>query len=184
MNGYCNGYGTIRWNSGQKYIGNVVNGKNEGFGTSYHSNGQKSYVGYWVNDMRNGKGKEYDEDGYLIFKGVYVNDEFKNFDLINAAAQEVSVYILKEVFDGGINLKSGCVGLIADENNKDFEMHIKMKFNGNINSNNYYECTAVINTKTGYFDFVDYNSTVDNYLSAKVAINGAMIAKKIYDALN
>lgn len=56
------------------YKGAVKNGKANGYGTGYFSNGNR-YEGNWANGQRSGSGTYYFEDG-TIYKGEWANDRF------------------------------------------------------------------------------------------------------------
>ena len=76
------------YENGNKYIGQFVNGKREGYGIMYFSKGGK-YEGHWKNGLAEGKGIEYYQNGDR-FEGDYHEDEehgqgvyyFKNGDRI------------------------------------------------------------------------------------------------------
>ena len=76
------------YENGNKYIGQFVNGKREGYGIRYFSKGGK-YDGHWKNGLAEGKGIEYYQNGDR-FEGDYHEDEehgqgvyyFKNGDRI------------------------------------------------------------------------------------------------------
>ena len=76
------------YENGNKYIGQFVNGKREGYGIMYFSSGGK-YEGHWKNGLAEGKGIEYYQNGDR-FEGDYHEDEehgqgvyyFKNGDRI------------------------------------------------------------------------------------------------------
>ena len=57
-NGKENGFGTMNWASGDKYVGQWINGEKEGQGTYYWASGNK-YVGQWLNGKREGQGTFY-----------------------------------------------------------------------------------------------------------------------------
>ena len=77
-----------QYENGNKYIGQFVNGKREGYGIMYFSKGGK-YEGHWKNGLAEGKGIEYYQNGDR-FEGDYHEDEehgqgiyyFKNGDRI------------------------------------------------------------------------------------------------------
>lgn len=105
VDGLPHGYGTAKYKSGEKYVGNFVHGYMSGQGT-YTYQGDK-YVGEWDNDKKNGFGKYtaaegrevsncpnckyyvgnyvdneksgfgrcYDEDGNLLFEGYFENNK-------------------------------------------------------------------------------------------------------------
>lgn len=78
-NGYAHGFGTIYWcdkngnKTGNKYIGNVWYGKNQGYGIQYYSDGSIYYKGYWSNDKKNGQGTIYYSNGSK-YVGNWEND--------------------------------------------------------------------------------------------------------------
>ena len=58
------------------FEGRYLNGKANGKGKGFSSNGELIFEGEYLNGKKNGKGKEYDsEEENLIFDGNYLNDE-------------------------------------------------------------------------------------------------------------
>ena len=55
LNGKQHGFGIQEWNDGAKYEGEWENGKTNGYGTFYHPGGDV-YKGYWKDDKANGRG--------------------------------------------------------------------------------------------------------------------------------
>ena len=104
------------YENGNKYIGQFVNGKREGYGIMNFSNGGK-YEGHWKNGLAEGKGIEYYQNGDR-FEGDYHEDEehgqgvyyFKNGDRIM-----------------GDYINGNKVGT-----------HVKLSANGEVNILNYY----------------------------------------------
>lgn len=69
-NGYCHGYGTIKWYNAKgvcesKMVGTVLKGMNEGFCTFFDAKGNKFFECVYKNDKKNGVGKIYNEDGTI-----------------------------------------------------------------------------------------------------------------------
>ena len=62
VNGKRDGYGTITWKDGDKYVGNWKDDKENGYGTYYYSDGDK-YVGNWKDGEENGYGTYYYDNG-------------------------------------------------------------------------------------------------------------------------
>ncbi len=180
--GYCDGFGTITWVDGSKYIGNLSMGMNSGFGTQYYANGQKLYEGQWLNDKKNGFGKLYDADGYLMFKGNFINGEHEDIKLLNNLADIVCPFILDKVFDGGNNLRYQCVGFYPS-NADNFRIYIRMLFDGDIVTTNHYAFTLVLKSEAPFIDFVDYNETTQNYLLYKSVKVGAQLYQEISEYL-
>jgi len=81
-NGDCeNGSGTLSWDSGDKYIGQWKDNRQEGEGTYIYANGDK-YVGEWKNGRQDGFGISKNKlpkkiDGNLLYEVKYVG-EWKN----------------------------------------------------------------------------------------------------------
>lgn len=178
-NGYCHGYGTIQWyvngEKSSKYIGNVSFGKNEGYGTFYTANGNISYEGYWKNDMRHGHGTQYYSDGSIQFQGNFIEDNLENIDELNTAASIIGKYIMDEIFDGGIHLKTQLIRY------SDNEIHIYIEFNGNIIQTNEYYMTLVIKDTAPYVDFINYNDNAESYIALKFTIT---VADELYKMFN
>lgn len=65
------------YDNGEKYIGELKNGRREGFGIYYFNNGG-TYEGYWHNGKRNGKGKYSLTDG-RFYEGDWENDKRHGF---------------------------------------------------------------------------------------------------------
>ena len=62
LNGKEHGFGTINWASGNKYVGQWLNGEREGQGTFYWASGNK-YVGQFKNSKRHGQGTYFNSEG-------------------------------------------------------------------------------------------------------------------------
>ena len=58
-----------------KFEGEYKDGKKNGNGKEYNSDGHLIYEGEYLNGERNGKGKEYSDEGQLVFDGDYINGE-------------------------------------------------------------------------------------------------------------
>ena len=72
LNGKQHGYGTQEWEDGAKYEGEWKNGKTNGYGIFYHPDGD-IYKGYWKDDKAHGHGIyiKKDEEHY---EGEWLND--------------------------------------------------------------------------------------------------------------
>jgi antitoxin component YwqK of YwqJK toxin-antitoxin module len=165
-NGYCNGYGTIQWytSEGTKsgwYTGNIVNGKNEGYGTQYYSNGNKYYEGYWKNDMRNGYGTTYYENGGIEYQGTFVNDKLAGIDLLEEAGYQAGKYIMENIFDSGINLQTSII------KSTEAGIWLYVKFNGIFINTNVYEFVVSIGKKSVSFEIPYMNDRAKIYLTLK-----------------
>jgi hypothetical protein len=68
-----NGFGTQIWNNGRYYIGNYLEGKRNGSGSYFTSNGY--YEGEFLNGLGNGRGKFYFFDGE-IWSGDWIKGQF------------------------------------------------------------------------------------------------------------
>ena len=66
---------TINYSNGDKYVGQVVNGKRHGIGTYYFFETGDKFWGHWANGKRNGIGKYYYADGQ-IKSGVWKDDKY------------------------------------------------------------------------------------------------------------
>lgn len=78
-NGYCHGYGTIKWYTSKgvyegKMVGTILRGKNEGYCTFYDKNGKKTFECMYKNDLKEGIGRIYYIDG-TSEEGTWVNGE-------------------------------------------------------------------------------------------------------------
>ena len=62
LNGKEHGFGTINWASGNKYVGQWLKGEREGQGTFYWIGGDK-YVGQFKNSKRHGQGTYFYAEG-------------------------------------------------------------------------------------------------------------------------
>ena len=51
------------------------NGKWDGQGTKYYTNGTK-YVGEWKDEKKHGKGTEYTADGQISREGVWADNKY------------------------------------------------------------------------------------------------------------
>jgi hypothetical protein len=62
--------------NGDKFEGNVINGKKEGKGIFYYNNGDK-YEGEFKNDLKEGSGTYYFKDG-ASYRGNYISNKCPN----------------------------------------------------------------------------------------------------------
>jgi hypothetical protein len=60
-----------------KFIGELKNGKRDGFGVCYYTNGDK-YMGYWIDDMKSGLGKLTMKNG-KTFSGEFSDNSIDGF---------------------------------------------------------------------------------------------------------
>ena len=72
LNGKQHGYGVQQWEDGAKYEGEWKNGKTNGYGIFYHPEGD-IYKGYWKDDKANGRGI-YIKKGEEQYDGEWAND--------------------------------------------------------------------------------------------------------------
>ena len=77
-------YGEVKefnsYNDQLIYEGEYLNGKRNGKGKEYDSNGILCFEGEFVNGKRwKGKGKEYYDNGNIIFEGEYLNGEIDGY---------------------------------------------------------------------------------------------------------
>jgi serine/threonine protein kinase len=70
-----NGYGTLTYEKGGKYVGNFRSKKRHGHGTYYYTTGSK-YVGDWKKGKKHGQGTSFDSHGNEYQVGEWKNDEF------------------------------------------------------------------------------------------------------------
>lgn len=91
VSGNCNnGYGTLVFPSGGKYIGDFENGKMQGKGIYYFSDGNK-YIGHWQDQYREGEGR------MVFFNG----DEYLGqFHLNKFSGQGTMTYAVGNRYDG------------------------------------------------------------------------------------
>lgn len=157
--GYCDGYGKIQFydsegNATGWYVGNVQYGKNVGYGTQYLSNGEIFYRGQWV------------------------NDEIKDFDVVDNFGKLAGKLLMDKVFDGGINLNTTVIKFI-NTGGSDDQLKIRVTFNGDIITTNFYAFTMIIDNNAPFVHFENANDNAQFYLSMKVtaavinAINNA-----------
>lgn len=76
LNGKANGYGTGTYANGDTYKGNWVNNAREGYGTFTTKSGEE-FRGNYKNDMRNGYGRLYNKIGQILQEGYWVNNIYK-----------------------------------------------------------------------------------------------------------
>ena len=170
--GYCDGYGTIKsyysnGNLNYKYSGNVSIGKNNGFGTEYFNESTIKYQGYWYNDQKNGFGTEYNSDGSIKFKGNFVDGKIEKLDAYQTLVNTAAYYMVKNIFDGGINVNCETTEVINNAGN--FEIKYKISFNGDIINTNYYETTLVLRNIYPYVSFENTNDLAGFYMTFKAA---------------
>lgn len=128
-NGYCHGYGTIKWFNKKgiyegKMIGTIKRGKNEGFCTLYDEKGRKLFEGTFKDDMKNGAGKAYRKDGTFV-DGTWSNDELVAID-----GEEVV-----EVDTTGVASSEDYGTTLNDEDIKNLQDHLEV-----FCYNNYEDC--------------------------------------------
>ena len=76
LNGKRNGKGKEYHSNGKlEFEAEYLNGERNGKVTKYDSNGKLIFEGEYLDGKRNGKGKEYYDDGKLKFEGEYLNGE-------------------------------------------------------------------------------------------------------------
>lgn len=63
----------LNYTNGDKYVGEVLNGQREGYGTYYYQNGDK-YEGIWQKNKKHGMGSMYYKDGNMYI-GQWKNSE-------------------------------------------------------------------------------------------------------------
>lgn len=170
-NGYCNGYGTIQWYDGYsrsgKYVGNLMNGKADGYATQYRSNGNILYQGYWKNDMRHGRGTSYNSDGSVLYKGIFAYDKIKNLSTLESIAGQVASYIVQRIFFGGTNVSYTIKRAVFNDDESLHEFWLYIYFNGNIVQTNEYYLTLKYNEDWAIpIDFYDYSDNCEDYLAA------------------
>jgi antitoxin component YwqK of YwqJK toxin-antitoxin module len=68
----------------------LENGEACGFGTFFHSNGNKKYEGNFSNSKFNGVGEKFDYDGNSLSKCVWNDDKICSFVLNEAQWQDGS----------------------------------------------------------------------------------------------
>ena len=73
-------YKEIEYENGDKYAGEMINNKREGFGKFHMKNGEY-YIGKWHNDNAHGFGKQYYPERCLKYKGNFVNNEYNGYGL-------------------------------------------------------------------------------------------------------
>jgi len=71
--GQPHGYGTYTWANGNKYVGEMKNGKYDGNGTMTLASGDK-YVGEWKNGDMHGQGTATSANGTIEHSGEWVNN--------------------------------------------------------------------------------------------------------------
>lgn len=69
-----NGFGHYLWATGEKYVGNWINGKMFGYGVFYWIDGRK-YIGEWREGKLHGQGTMFYADG-KIKCGIWSNNQF------------------------------------------------------------------------------------------------------------
>jgi len=78
-NGKCDGYGTLYDGTGSKvYQGNFTSGAYNGFGTIY-SGGKVAYVGTTANGIYNGFGTTYDSSGNTAYAGDFKDGKYDGY---------------------------------------------------------------------------------------------------------
>lgn len=177
---YCNGYGTIQFydeygNNNGKYVGNVRNGKNEGYGIQYYSNGNVSYEGNWRNDERSGQGTKYNWDGSVAYSGNFENGDLEGIAPLNFFAEQAGQLIMQKIFDGGVDLSTRITRLTNNE------IHARITFHGNFVWANVYDMTLVVRNYAPYVDIINANDNAVGYLTLKGV---AMVADAIQQMYN
>jgi hypothetical protein len=79
-----NCYGTITWDDGDKYVGEIKDGKYNGQGTYTYANGNE-YVGEHKDGKSNGRGITFRSDGTIKESGIYENGVLIRSEVIDTA---------------------------------------------------------------------------------------------------
>ena len=72
MNGLRNGFGTMKFNDGTKYVGDWLDNHKYGQGSLYLTNGE-IFKGQWLTDQMATDGTLYSESGSVLYKGGLLN---------------------------------------------------------------------------------------------------------------
>ena len=72
------GSGTLYYDDGTKYEGELKDDEPHGHGTGYYSDGTIMYEGEWEDGLAHGKGTAYWEDGTILYEGEWEDGEPMN----------------------------------------------------------------------------------------------------------
>ena len=104
IEGNCeNGYGTVVWDDGNKYIGNFKDGSLHGEGELTWAEDGEKWIGTWKNDKLEGKGEIIAWDGstrvceFDGYKCAKLIKEVKNFILLNSLWTNNKIMTKKDV---------------------------------------------------------------------------------------
>ena len=75
FNYFLNMNNKIKYENGEYYKGDILNGKAYGKGILYYKNGKKKYEGNFINDKKEGKGLFYYKNGKKKYDGEFINNK-------------------------------------------------------------------------------------------------------------
>lgn len=161
-NGYCDGNGTVKYfdqngNYFGSYVGNVTQGKLNGYGTRYYG------------------------DGSIIYRGHVVNNEFADQAPFELANDLIGNFVVDSLLSGGINRHCDIVKAVFAQDGSLQEIRYRVTCNGQIVTDNFYDCTLVITPfNSPYVDMVNVNSNAQTF----IALNFLRYAKRFLDWAN
>ena len=157
-NGYCDGYGTVRYYDPNgiysgSWIGNVVQGVLDGYGTKYYSDGSILYRGRVKANVF------IDMAPYMLLTG-YIGD-----------------FIIDSLLSGGVDRICEVVRGVFDKDGNLLEVRFRVSCRGQIVRENYYTCTLVVSSQSPYIDIVNANDNAQFF----IALNFVRYASRLYD---
>lgn len=196
VNNYADGYGTLRLINedntyGYSYVGYMKNGELNGTGIYYNEKGNKVYEGELSHNQFNGLGYKYYTDGRIQFEGQFVNDNFHIGNSLQQAVNDLALEWVNKYFHGGTNIYAKVTRQCRRNNSLPYSeqnllMRIKVGFNGDINTNNYYEFVAELSYSPNGTDIeiVDINDMARGYLQGVKLAEFSYDAVKLYQTLD
>jgi hypothetical protein len=157
-NGYCDGYGTVRYYDQNGYytgswVGDVAGGAIEGYGTKYYSDGSILYRGrVKANDF-------IDMEPYLLLTG-YIRD-----------------FIIDSLLSGGVDRDCAVVRAVFDKDGNMQDVRFRVSCRGQMVHENYYTCTLVLSSQSPYIDIVNANDNASFFIT----LNFIRYAQRLYD---
>ena len=97
--GKINGYGTLYDSNGNlRYRGGFLEEQYSGIGESYYQNGNVEYTGQFAVNQYEGTGKLYDEAGFLIYEGEFSQGLYQGYGRL----YRYGVLLYEGGFSGGL----------------------------------------------------------------------------------
>ncbi|MDR3251628.1 MAG: hypothetical protein LBT42_08215 [Tannerella sp.] len=161
---YANGYGTVTWADGRKYVGIVHDGQITGNGKEYKGN-LLLYDGDFHNGKWDGYGTSYQDDGTKIKrKGLFSKGVFANEKEVQTLCNEHANAMVKNFFEGGDKIKYSIYSYSINFEKTKMEMVYDLEFYKN---NNFYTCRIKTGKPSSDTEILSGNTKVKEWQKIK-----------------